>query len=518
MSATVFSLPVPLILLIHLHIIQYPHANKPEYDQNIFNPRVRGVRDRTKTMEDVCYFLVSRIDNGRKVLPTYPCSQPSETTAFRTSLAKFLEGLRHSSVFPSSAKSKPTGGEEHGAWWWKDVIVRKSLLEECSGEKFERLILALSTHVLMVGSRIKAEPTQSQNLLRSQPRVYSTRLGEFQVSYNTWTRTAARLVQRQRDLSTLQENILNVAPTRHAQLSTEKLLSLSRSKLRDLLAGWSEPALIFCIELAALERTDDVSSGGSTAVEQVPQTPPAPLPIAAAHHPELLRKLRRRIFSSDNSVESQMTNSTQSRAAIALSGRIDAEERMLQALKAACARTRKTAAGLRPHLDRATKRTSTLRPINMNLWQDTHPIKIDLMPQLTDAAFTAAGLSVPGSRVLIQSRVDDIRRTLLPKYPDIPGAPARQKAAPRTPKRAARELKTETPPETVKPQRHYRAAVDDDPGTDHTPRRTYGVEEDPFEDEGPSMSVRDLLLQADTTCFDMLSDGREFEDQSILWE
>ena len=51
------------------------------------------------------------------------------------------------------------------AWWWKDVIVRKSLLEECVGEKyvykilnldmandferFERVLVALSTHALM---------------------------------------------------------------------------------------------------------------------------------------------------------------------------------------------------------------------------------------------------------------------------------------------------------------------------------------------------------------------------------
>jgi hypothetical protein len=61
MAASVFSLPVPLFLLIHLHLLQYPHSNKPEYDHNVFDTRIRGLRDRTRTMEDVCYFLVSRI-------------------------------------------------------------------------------------------------------------------------------------------------------------------------------------------------------------------------------------------------------------------------------------------------------------------------------------------------------------------------------------------------------------------------------------------------------------------------
>lgn len=65
MSISIISLPLPLILLIHLHILEYPHANKPEYDHNIFNSRVRGLRDRTKLMEDICYFLVGKLEGGR---------------------------------------------------------------------------------------------------------------------------------------------------------------------------------------------------------------------------------------------------------------------------------------------------------------------------------------------------------------------------------------------------------------------------------------------------------------------
>ncbi|KAG8800455.1 hypothetical protein FRC17_006874, partial [Serendipita sp. 399] len=37
----------------------------------------------------------------------------------------------------------------HG-WWWKDSPVRKTLLEECTGPRFERLLLALSIHALVV--------------------------------------------------------------------------------------------------------------------------------------------------------------------------------------------------------------------------------------------------------------------------------------------------------------------------------------------------------------------------------
>lgn len=66
MSASVFTLPAPLVLLIHLHILQYPHANKPEYDHNLFDARVRGLRDRTRTMEDVSYFLITRIEGSKE--------------------------------------------------------------------------------------------------------------------------------------------------------------------------------------------------------------------------------------------------------------------------------------------------------------------------------------------------------------------------------------------------------------------------------------------------------------------
>jgi hypothetical protein len=62
LESDTLSLPLPLLLLVHLQILEYPHRNKPEYDHQVFDPSVRGLRDRTKTMEDVCYFLVGKIE------------------------------------------------------------------------------------------------------------------------------------------------------------------------------------------------------------------------------------------------------------------------------------------------------------------------------------------------------------------------------------------------------------------------------------------------------------------------
>jgi hypothetical protein len=75
MTGFVVGLPIPLLFLVHLHLLEYPLANNPEYDHNLFDPNVRGLRDRTKSMEDVCYFLVGKVehrkDPAKAVTPNY---------------------------------------------------------------------------------------------------------------------------------------------------------------------------------------------------------------------------------------------------------------------------------------------------------------------------------------------------------------------------------------------------------------------------------------------------------------
>jgi len=61
-TMSALCLPTSLLLLVHLHILEYTHANNTEYDHNMFNPRTRGLRERAKTMEDVAYFLVKKIE------------------------------------------------------------------------------------------------------------------------------------------------------------------------------------------------------------------------------------------------------------------------------------------------------------------------------------------------------------------------------------------------------------------------------------------------------------------------
>ncbi|KAJ7147703.1 hypothetical protein C8R43DRAFT_1010465 [Mycena crocata] len=517
MSTSVFSLPVPLILLVHLHILQYPHANKPEYDHNVFNPSIRGLRDRTRTMEDVCYFLVSRVEGtkelARKVIPTYPCAQPADTTGFRTSLAKFLENLRHGSVFPASGKQpragpKASSGSLNVAWWWRDVVVRKSLVEECAGERFERMLLALSTHALLKGSAGSAEMTETHALLRSQPRIYMTRLSAFQTSRNSWARRAALLLQRQSDLTVLRSNLKRhgSSVTKYNSLSTQKLQALADSKMRDLLATqWSRTALGFLAELSGIitpEKNFDLSPAPSTWKDPkiLAATPPPPLPIAAAHHPATLRKLGQRIFPkvvAAGDPLSRTETGTRALHIFALAGRLDEEARMRQALTDALARVRLKAAELKlKHKARVVTARSKPTPLgsvdtNLNLWQPLHGIRIDFTPTLMDSSFVSLRLSAPGGEPSLDARVSAIRKALVPKYPAIPSGhggpqtqvpsssssssesrlpqPTRRRSPPppQTPKASnSRSLvQTSTPPETVKPPLRSQRTLSVDLGT-----------------------------------------------------
>lgn len=87
-------LPLPLLLLIHVHLLGYPHADDPEYDEHVFNVKTRGLRDRTKTMEDLCYFLVGKIENKPRLK-----SASLPPIKLSTSLTRIVSAFPHLPVF-----------------------------------------------------------------------------------------------------------------------------------------------------------------------------------------------------------------------------------------------------------------------------------------------------------------------------------------------------------------------------------------------------------------------------------
>ncbi|KAI0761809.1 hypothetical protein BD413DRAFT_236006 [Trametes elegans] len=166
------KLPNGLLIILHLHLLNFPLQDATGYDERLFDSS-RGMRERNKAMEDISYFLVGKIEHGKDrakaILPTYPCLQPSDTTAFKIALAKYIEAIRNSVVHTTRANTGDKQLDQQGkhpgppgqddapaAWWWKDVVVRKSILDECCGERFERLILALSSHAVLKNTTRRA--------------------------------------------------------------------------------------------------------------------------------------------------------------------------------------------------------------------------------------------------------------------------------------------------------------------------------------------------------------------------
>ena len=58
-------LPNGLLIILHLHLLNYPLQDAAGYDERLFDPS-RGMRERNKAMEDISYFLVGRIEGGKE--------------------------------------------------------------------------------------------------------------------------------------------------------------------------------------------------------------------------------------------------------------------------------------------------------------------------------------------------------------------------------------------------------------------------------------------------------------------
>ncbi|KAJ3875318.1 hypothetical protein F5051DRAFT_442516 [Lentinula edodes] len=296
-SQSVLELPLPLLLLIHLQILQYPLINNEDFDIHIFDAQKRGLRARIKMMEDLGYWLVNQIEGKGIKKAIYPCIKPSETIAFRTSFAKYLEALRQSSIKETAASSV----------WWRGVQARKSVLEECTGEKFLRLLLAFSTQVLL-----RLSPN---HYTLSLPELYySTRLASTQAFQRKWIKVASNLLEREQRL--MDTKIIHTSTTSPFQskfqsLSTPRLVALKDSKLQDVLSQecWrgesAQKILEFFVALAgpgcgsAEDRKHREPSpvGTLPRLSYSPQTEVQLLPVAAARHLYYLQRLKRPVFS-----------------------------------------------------------------------------------------------------------------------------------------------------------------------------------------------------------------------------
>ena len=73
------KLPNGLLIILHLHLLNFPLHDASGYDERLFH-HTRGMRDRNKAMEDITYFLVGKLEGTKERTKSvsYPrmCSAP----------------------------------------------------------------------------------------------------------------------------------------------------------------------------------------------------------------------------------------------------------------------------------------------------------------------------------------------------------------------------------------------------------------------------------------------------------
>lgn len=189
----------------------------------------------------------------------------------------------------------------------------------------------------------------------------------------------------------------NPKASRYSALSTDRLLALADSKLHELTKShWHGrgAGLDWLAELAGLRQLQPSSKSqvrlaemkapdSELQVNSLPSGPPPPLPIAAAHHPSHLRKLRKPIFPKVKTTPAvsgnHLSHPDQTRrphahhAEVVLSPYLDAEKRVHQSLNDALARNRKGNEDLRRRRRAKARQTSKLDSNWLELWRSRRP-------------------------------------------------------------------------------------------------------------------------------------------------
>ncbi|KAI0793828.1 hypothetical protein C8Q74DRAFT_535518 [Fomes fomentarius] len=474
------SIPNSLLIILHLHLLNYPLQDATGYDERLFDPS-RGMRDRSKAMEDITYFLVGKIEGGKErakgILPTYPCVQPSDSAPFRIALSKYFEAMRSAithTTHSSGSKGKLAALstiDQGSAWWWKDVVVRKSILDECSGDRFERLILALSSHAVLknttrVSSLSSSSAKGHEGDLAALSKRYTMRLVEAQRSRCQWECSAAVLLHRQLDSLNIRARLAKRGSSKYDPLSTDRLVALKDSRHQDLLRGsWKGEeglaGLRLIMELAGLLDTPIARAANSsneeaeTGVEdlaslQTVDTPP-PLPVAAARHPTRLHSLRQPLLlqAQSNRLYGEVTDDDLMSTSVphAVSERLAAIERVHRTLYIALANAQTISRQLHHQRDKVKTSGASHAPsqkakidqvrLDVNLWDARSGTPIDFK-KLPDADSLARfGLAPSLSENTIEDRIAHIRTGLLPPFTAAPLPASDSEPEPEPPVRQA---------------------------------------------------------------------------------
>ena len=60
------KLPNGLLIILHLHLLNFPLRDAAGYDERLFDATSRGMGQRSKALEDIAFFLVGKIEGTRE--------------------------------------------------------------------------------------------------------------------------------------------------------------------------------------------------------------------------------------------------------------------------------------------------------------------------------------------------------------------------------------------------------------------------------------------------------------------
>ncbi|PVG04890.1 hypothetical protein CPB86DRAFT_721454 [Serendipita vermifera] len=307
----------------------------------------------------------------RSASATVPKSNPTASD-LRGSSVQRQDPKKHIGQQNSSASTVDFG------WWWKDVPVRKSLLEECTGARFERLLLALSIHALFVckfkndshplPSTLQLPPYNASNLelfntLSCQPEDYQSLVQRTHQVQERLKKDRDHLIQRRREAESLrnafgnisssndQRDVAGLGTTRDELLQTLRQLSSSpETTAAPSLQEWHS----WILSMMGLEKSkeqestaesvNDISSAEKARTRRKTASrktilPPDSLPKVAAtysNYLERLENLKEKLASiKDVSIQSQDETLAQRDKLTGLSQPLKAESTLFASAKEA---------------------------------------------------------------------------------------------------------------------------------------------------------------------------------------
>jgi hypothetical protein len=160
---------------------------------------------------------------------------------------------------------------------------------------------------------------------------------------------------------------------------------------------------------------------------------PSPLPVAAAHHPAHLKRLRRPVFGTKHKTSTQSEHvpplPSRSHAEIIIAERIAPLKRTYRTLADALPRLEQKRLALREKLNAySSANDAPIAPLAFWTHSGAPTTSIDFTPQVTNAFMTSLGFRAEFSALdqdtvdedVLEKRIDEIRRNILPSYPPLP--------------------------------------------------------------------------------------------------